>query len=232
MNLHALTILFEMGAAMMAIPVARARQEYRPIAIFLIGTTIANAARLTIISYVLNPARDTIRAAGLDPARVPFTGGTRLIAHMEPALFLLWPAGIAALSITVFLRRRPWAVAIIWALGSIALAAGYPALRGAALARWYTAAELVSLVVGVGCFVSWLPHRKERLAGLHTIVVTLLIAVGLAGLVVGPWRFGIFDRWALAQVTYAITYTVIIVLETGFLWIKPKSLPPSWPSSR
>jgi len=97
MTLHGLTILFEMGAAMMAVPVAGARREYRPIAVFLVGTTIANVARLAIISYVLNPARDVMRAAGLDPAMVPFTGRAEVATDVEHALFLLWPAGIAAL---------------------------------------------------------------------------------------------------------------------------------------
>jgi len=122
-------------------------------------------------------------------------------------------------------------VAAIWALASIALALGYPAIRGATLARCYTAAELASLLVGVGCLVSWLPHRRERPPGLHTTVVMLLIAVGLTGLVKGAWRFGIFDTWALAQIGYAVTYAVIIILEGGVLWIKPSSLPPSSPPS-
>lgn len=118
------------------------------------------------------------------------------------------------------LKRRPWAVGAVWALVSIALTVGYPTLRGAVLARCYTAAELGSLLIGVGCFASWLPRRRERLPGLHTTVVTLLLAVGLGGLVVGPWRFGIFDQWVLAQIAYAIVYAVIFVLEGGFLWIK------------
>jgi hypothetical protein len=41
-----------------------------------------------------------------------------------------------------------------------------------------------------------------------------------------------FGRWASAQVTYAITYAVILVLEGGVLWIKPKFLPPSSPPSQ
>jgi hypothetical protein len=232
MTLHGLTTLFEAGAAIMAVPVARAQSEYRPVAGFLIGTTIANLVRLSIISYVLNPTRDSMRAAGFEPAVVPFTGWAEIATNVESSLFLLWPAGIAALSIAVFLHRRPWIVAAVWAYASIGSAVSYSALRGAVLARWYTVAELVSLLVGVGCCASWLPHRRERPAGLHTTIVTLLIAVGLAGLVVGPWRFGIFDKWALAQVTYAVTYAVIFVLEVGFLWIKPKSLSPSSPSSR
>jgi hypothetical protein len=232
MTLQGLTIMFEMGAAAMAIPAARVQPQYRPVTGFLVTTTIANAARLAIIAYVLAPARATMRAAGLDPALVPFTGWAEAACDVELALFLLWPAGIAALSIAVFLRRRPWAVAAIWALASIANAVSYPALRGATLARCYTAAELASLLVGVGCIVSWLPHRRERLPGLHTTVVMLLIAVGLTGLVKGPWRFGIFDTWALAQIGYAVTYAVIMVLEGGVLWIKPSSLPPSSPPSR
>jgi hypothetical protein len=231
-TLHGLTILFEIGAAMMAVPVARARAEHGPVAVFLVGTTIANAARLAIISYVLDPARDAMRAAGVDPAAVPFTEWVKVATIVESALFLLWPAGIAALAMAVFLRRRPWVVAAVWTSTSVVLAVGYPALRGAALAREYLAAEVASLLVGVGCFVSWLPRRREREVGLPITVTMLLIAVGLAGLVVGPWRFGIFDRWVLAQVTYAITYAVIFVLEGGFLWLKPKSLSRSSPSWR
>ena len=46
------------------------------------------------------------------------------------------------------------------------------------------------------------------------------------------WRFGVFDQWASAQIAYASLYAVIFVLEGGFSWIKPKSLPPSPPPSR
>jgi len=121
---------------------------------------------------------------------------------------------------------------VVWVLAVIALAVEYPALRGPTLSRAYAATELGSLLVGVGCFLSWLPRRREQPPGMHTTVATLLVAVGLAGLVVGPWRFGIFTRWSSAQITYAATYAVIFALEGGFLWITPRSLPPSSPPSR
>ncbi len=66
MTLQGLTILFEMGAAAMAIPTARVQPQYRPITGFLVTTTIANAARLAIIADVLAPARATMSGgAGL-----------------------------------------------------------------------------------------------------------------------------------------------------------------------
>jgi hypothetical protein len=77
-TLHELTILFEVGAALMALSVARKQPEYRPIALFLGVTTIANLVRLAIISHVLSPARDAMRSAGLDPAAVPFTGWPKI----------------------------------------------------------------------------------------------------------------------------------------------------------
>jgi len=89
MTLQGLTILFEMGAAAMAIPTARVQPQYRPITGFLVTTTIANAGRLAIIAYVLAPARAAMRADGLDPAVVPFTGWAKAACDVELALFLL-----------------------------------------------------------------------------------------------------------------------------------------------
>lgn len=61
-------------AATVAVFVARRRADYRPIAWFLAAQTIGNFVRFALVALVLAPARERLRAAGIDPALVPFTG--------------------------------------------------------------------------------------------------------------------------------------------------------------
>jgi hypothetical protein len=143
------------AAAIGAAVLARKRSDYRPIGVFLGAVACANFLRAALAALVFNPERAAMRAAGLDPALVPFTGGARVAACVEVAAFLVWSAGLAAVTIAVYLRRRPWSVGVAWALGSAAIAYAYPFTRGDVLRKCYLAAELAALAVAVGVIITW-----------------------------------------------------------------------------
>jgi hypothetical protein len=204
-------------AALLSAVVARTRRPHRPIAIFLCSMVAANLVKMIIRLTVLVPAREA--------GAVPFTGIVRVAGHVASALFLLWPAGLAALSIVVFLRRRPWAVAVIWAAVSVALAIDYPDARGETLRHYFLACELAALTVAIGAAVQCLLIRREPVSLVH-VVTALLIAVDIPNLVTGPWQRGLFNQWNLAQISYALVYTFVIGIYGAVLWTMPSSTQP------
>jgi hypothetical protein len=206
-------------AAVAAVLVARRRADHRPIAAFLVATVVANTTRAALAAYVFGPARADMRAAGLDPTQVPFTGGARLAAWVEMGAFLIWPAGIAAMVIAVYLRRRPWLIAVAWALAAFAMGYAYPLTRGDVLRRCYLAAELAGLAVAVGTIATWFPRRAVPTL---PIGVALCIVVVELGSLIGPYLGNPFATWERAQALYLVLYLAIVVLQGGSLW-KPSS---------
>src|SRR5262249_11533254 len=146
-RLLVLTLGFHGLAGLLAPAVARRRPEYRPVAFFLAGTAIADVIYGQLVFLVLEPATTAMRDLGLDPDITPLDGWARVVANIATAIFLSWYAGLAALALAVFARRRPWHVAVLWAVTSIALAVGYPATRGEFRRHVYLAADLIALAV-------------------------------------------------------------------------------------
>lgn len=86
MNLQGLTLAFELTAALAAVALAWKREDHRPFAAFLIIAVVANdLARLVLQSWTIVPAREAMRAAGIDPAVTPFTGWVRVACDIEGA---------------------------------------------------------------------------------------------------------------------------------------------------
>jgi hypothetical protein len=229
MTLYWLALGFKAAAALLAFAVARRSVEHRPLGWLLGGTTIADVTRLALLATIIRPARDAARDAGLDPSAVLLDGWARIACIADSALFLAWFAGLAALSLWLFLRRRPWPVAVVYGLAVLALVIGYPALRHGALQRFYLAAELAALCVGLGSLARWIGREAPRLP--H-VAAACVLATDLATLVAGPWRFNVFGAWSLALVMYAALYATLVVLQAGALWISPTPSRPSSSSSR
>ena len=114
-------IALEFLAACLAAVVAKQRLETRPIAMCLVIIAVADLIRLAISPWLGGSGR-------------PFTGWQRLLFHIEQALFLTWPAGLAATCSYVFLRRRPRPVFVLYLIIVAVLIVGYPAIRGHHLA--------------------------------------------------------------------------------------------------
>jgi hypothetical protein len=195
-----------LGAAVaLAWAVASKRPEHRPVALALSLLFVSDLARRALRVLVLDPVRSA----------APFQGGARVAAAATMALTLAWPAALAAVALVVFVRRPAWPSVIAWALASGALIASYPAIRGAALARCYLAAEMLSCVVALACAVVWYRRSTERTSPAQAVLL-ILIAGELASLAV--WPFGPFDRWDLVRAMNFVTFGVVILLQGGSLW--------------
>jgi hypothetical protein len=204
-----------MAAAIGAAVLARKRSDYRPIAIFLGAVACANFLRAALAALIFNPERAAMRAAGLDPALVPFTGAARVAAHVEVAAFLVWSAGLAAVTIAVYLQRRPWLVGVAWALCSIGIAYAYPITRGDVLRRCYLAAELAALTVAAGAIITWAWKREPPT--LPRGAVLCIVAVDF-GTLIGPYLGNPFLTWERAQALYLVLYIALVVIQGGSLW--------------
>jgi hypothetical protein len=221
MTLVAVVRALQVLSALAAVVVARRRPDYHAVALFLAGMALANAARVGLREQIILPAQAALAAQGFDPLTLPLHGLARAAAHLDHALFLGWPAGLAALAVYVYLGRRPWPVAILWALTVSLVVISYPALRLYAHRQLYLAAELCALAVAVGSFVHWLWSDKPLT--LPRTVTLLIIGID-CGTVFGPYRIDLFSTWNLAQAMYAVLYLALVIIQGGTLWL---SSPPS-----
>ena len=183
---------------------ARERPDHRPVAALLTLGFAADLARQTLRIAVFLPARDRFAGA-------PYAGWTRVAADVDNALVLAYPAAIVAVALWVFLRRRPWPVAVFWAVAVAALAVAYPVTRGAVLSRCYLGAELVAIAVTLGAAAMWLGRHEPPTL---THAVTLLIGASEAATLV-TFRKGLFTSWTLAQAGYVTLYVILIFLQGG-----------------
>jgi hypothetical protein len=191
-------------ATALAWRVARGRPDHRPVAALLTVGFASDLARQALRTAVFLPARERFAGA-------PYTGWTRVAADADNALVLAYPAAIVAVALWVFLRRRPWPVAIGWAVAVAALAVAYPVTRGAVLSRCYLGAELLAIAVTLGAAAMWLWRREPPTL---THAVALLLGASEAATLVS-FRKGLFTSWTLAQAGYVTLYVILIVLHGG-----------------
>jgi len=200
------TVLILLASIVVALAwvVVRRRPDHRPVAAVLTVGLVSDVARQALRVAVFLPARERLHGA-------PFTGWVRVAADVDNALFLAYPAAIVALMVVVFLRRRAWPVAVLWALAVAALAIAYPASRGAVLSRCYLAAELAAVAMTVGAAVTWFWRRE---APTLTHGIALLIGASEAATLL-PFYKGLFNSWTLARASYVTLYAILIVLYGG-----------------
>jgi hypothetical protein len=213
--LYALAAALLYVAAVSAVWLAVRRVDYRPVAGFLFAVAFADLARMLSRRWLLAPAWEAQRAAGLDPAAVPLSGLGRVGGHIEHAGFLVWSGGIAALSLAV-LARRParWALAA-YGVAVAVLVVSYPAIRGEDLRRYYLACEMLALATALVSGVAW--WRRREPPTLPAAAALLIAALDIAVLF-GPYRVGLFTSWRFAQAVYVVLYLVLVVIQGGALW--------------
>jgi hypothetical protein len=195
----------QLSAAASAAVIAIGRVDHRPVAGFLGAMVLAFVARFGLVTWLIEPFHAS------HPGE-PLTGSVALAGHLDAALFIAWPAGIASTAIAVFLKRRPLAVGVAWLAASIAIGAAYPLTRGDVLRRCYLAAVLASLVVSIGAMAMW-TRRNERVT-LPRAAVLLLMLFELSTLL-GPWMGDPFNDWNRAQILYSTLYAGLIALQGG-----------------
>ncbi|WP_437745058.1 hypothetical protein WMF39_08530 [Sorangium sp. So ce1504] len=214
MNLVLLAYVATAGAAALAWAMARRRPDHRPIAWLLTLYLLANLGRRALRELIIAPARDAIRAQGLDPAAISFTGWERVAVDIDGALFISWPAGVAALAIWVFTKRRPWGVLIAYAAAMAFMVATYP--RGADLQRLYLAVELAALCASLGCLLVWFRSREPLT--LKALATGIIVSVELAMVTGGPYRGNIFLTWQRAQQILIVMFMALIAVHAASIW--------------
>ena len=197
-------------AAAIAFMIARKHRDYRPVAAFLAGTALAD---LALAALIVADAPTTLSDA-------PLVGLARFVGHARQGLYLVWPAGLVALVVTVFSGRFPRIVPVAYAMTLAVLVLGYPMLEGVLLRRLYLGIELSALVAAIAAVVQW-PWRLEPLTVPH--VMTLLLLSGEVGLLLGPWHHDLFAGWDAGRMTYSTAYALLIALQLGILWRSPAS---------
>jgi hypothetical protein len=202
------------GLAMLLAPLAwryaSANVRHRPVAALLtLNVTLAVIRRA--LAILNEPAYAAAHGT-------PLTGLARLNFHLDEALFLAWPCGFAIVSALVFLpdSARRWASVcgvVIWVLGGLTLALGYPAIRGPVLGRVYLAAELAAILSLLACGAAW--WRRREMPSLVEGSMMVLGAIEIT-VIIGWGPFG--KGWEWQAIAYLLGYAVLAFLHGGEVW--------------
>lgn len=197
-------------AAAIAFTIARRHRDYRPVAVFLAGTALADLALAALLTA---GAPETLSDA-------PLAGLARFVGHARQGLYLVWPFGLAGLVITVFSGRFPRMIPGVYGVTLTVLVVGSPILDTVLLRRLYLGIELAALLSAISAVLRW-PRRGEALTVPH--VMTLVLLSGEIGLLLGPWHHDLFAGWDAGRMMYSTAYALLIVLQLGILWRSPAS---------
>lgn len=197
-------------AMVLAWTLARRSAEHRPIAWLLSAGLGVDLARRALRTFYIVPVIRPLRGH-------PLTGLPLAVSHVNDALFLTWPAALAACALVVYLGRRPWPAAMAWLAVVAGLVAFHPYESTGMLGRALTGAQLAGVAVALGCAATW--YLSTSRAPTTTAQASLAVIIGseLATLV-GSWRVGVFDNWHVSQILFLLLYVLLVVLQGGFLW--------------
>jgi hypothetical protein len=148
--------------------VARRLKEYAAVAWLLGFMVFADLVRPALTLLVLAPAR---AAHGL-----PYAGSARVPFHAEQALFVGCLAGIAALAVHAYVRRRPWPVALAYLAVVSVLVLGYPTVRRELLQGIYLATTLSVIAVSLASIALWWRGKPSAPPGPLGIASGLFLA--------------------------------------------------------
>ena len=210
MTLLDIARLLQFVAAVTACALAWKRRAYRPVALLLVVLVIADWSRLLLDRSILANAP------------CPYRGTARAAFHVDQALFLTWPAGVAALAGWVFFRRRPWYVALAYCIAVAFLVIGYPHILQDSLARAYVALHILAFGYAVTCILQQLFKAVPEIEHATVSYAAVISLVALLGPYTGRDWVG---RWNFAQVANAVLFTVLIYRQGRFLWNQSRSSP-------
>ena len=214
-RIQAIALASQVFAAVSAFLLARRRPDHAPAAVALAALALANALGAPV-------------AADLTPFSVePWQGWSRVLVYLDGAFNLATYAAIVGLAVAVAVpperqRRAAGAVAAVWALASVVLAALYPSplVRGVGLQRIYLATDLLGLLVSTVALVSWARTgiAAKRSPGSVHVVALGLVALDAAILLapMSPWHGSIFGAsfdatWLIITLCF-VTLTVVQVI--------------------
>lgn len=232
----------------LAVWLGRRSSAHRPVAVFLGVQLGVMLGRWALKVWVLRAA---VAAAGGDLdagiAGAPLHGWALVAGVAYNAGWLAWPAGLATLSLWCFGRRSPqvllmpteeqvarwqrerriwtetiWAPISLWVAAVAFIALSYPHGR-----PWYpnlfSAAELAAVLGSLAVAGRWLARAwgRESLGFARgcTLFLTGCGGVSLAG----PYTYGIFSTWWLANAVQLVMYSGLILAHGGALWMVYRS---------
>lgn len=235
------------GAAVMAVLLARRVPSHRPVAVFIGAQTGIMLARWALLELYL---RGAIAAAGgdvsaaIEPA--PLHGRALVAGVAMNAGWLAWPAGLAAVSLWTFGRNRCRSSETLgnpagmsngareysekysalqvglpggfWLAAVAFIAITYPAGRPHYPAL-FAGAEVAAVVTGLGSAGSWAMRAWGREGlGIARGCVLFMVGCGAVSLA-GPYVHGIFSTWWLANAVQLVMYSGLILVQGGALWV-------------
>jgi len=204
------TYLLSALATALAWTLARRSVEHRPVAYLLsAGLAVDLVRRALRISYIL-PVVRSMRGQ-------PLSGLPLVASHVNDALFLIWPAALAACALFVFMKRKPWPVLAAYTATIAGLVFFHPYESTGMLGRVFTSFQLVCVVASLGFAATWYLSPSTERTSTAQASVTVIVAGELATFV-GAWRVGVFDNWHISQILYLLLYAVLSVMQGGFLW--------------
>lgn len=212
----ALAGLVAMGAAGLCTAWRAHRQRaHRPAAGLLLAGLVSELVRELLGAWVLRPERARLLdlVGGVEAHRPPFAGLVRGVFHLDQALFLAWPAGVATLAWWA-MRRRDGRTALLQHVLLLAacmavFASRYPELRGASLGsayRW-------TAVACIGSALTSVAMKTERFGRVQ--LVALLLVAGECATLAGPYLGDPFGLWWLAQATWMLPFALICFVTRG-----------------
>lgn len=186
---------------------ARRRPAYWPTTAFLTWVGFAHIVRGLLAAYVIGSG---------PPGGVPYQGVYRAWFHVEQAMFVSWPIGIAALALWTFRGIRPWFAAGAWVAVVATLAASYPEVRKAKLYSAYLAIDLASILVSIVATIPWW-RRRIKAPQPPEIAALLILFAEIGAVLLGPYAAGqVFAFWPINQGLYAGLYAALFALEVAW----------------
>ena len=208
MTLLALANILQLSTAVTAAVLCFRRRSYRTVALLFVAVALADWLRLWLDLGILRAAPR------------PRTGMTRLAYHLDQALFLVWPAGLAAVAGWVFGRRRPLGVAVAYGATLATLVLGYPRLRQEALAVAYFGIHALAFGYALTCALRRFTEETIQIEHVTVIFSTVLSLAALLGPYTGrDW----IDRWRMAQFANVVLYAILTYHQGALLWGSSRS---------
>jgi hypothetical protein len=212
-------------AALASVPVARRRREHLPVAVFLWYVLGSDIVRQQLIGRVVRPAKDAMRAAGIDPLGATFPADVLVASHVEHALYLGTLLGLPVAASTIFLGgpHRPGAGirslvlgVLVWLMVSATMTLSYPRVRGQHVAvAFYLPVAVASVAASVVSVVPWVRRRVSP--QVEHVTVGLLVAVDLVDALMRV--FGRVDsHHAVAIGSCLVVYSFVTFVQGVWLW--------------
>jgi hypothetical protein len=179
--------------------------EHRLLFFLLFFDLLGEFARKAIKFFVLDHERLLMRAAGIDPVAVPFSGWVRGALHLHQAIMLAWGFALLAVMLYMLLAMRPTVILVSYLCVVGLLVAGYPYLRYERLAATLFSIHELRMLVGVMIFSRWLRREEQGHDRLEPFALALaFVAHSLTGVALFRLSFPLLgeppaETWIVAQ---------------------------------